>query len=312
MAGESTEVALPDLSGRVALVTGGSGGLGLEIVRALATAGATILMPVRDRGRGARAIAEVRQSTPDAALELYDADLSSVDSVRGLVDRLLTEGRGIDLEVMNAGIVLLGDRQRHTSADGTELHLATNFVGHFVLTTGILPLLRSTDARVVVQCSGIAQFSDIDWDDIQCERRYGPLRAYAASKVALGLFATELQRRSTAWDWGVTVKLCHPGIAPDTGIAGTIRKRLTGGATHRIVQRVSNSPRQAAQPALLAAISDAAGPSFFGPSGFGHTRGSAAPQRSYRHVTDATGGRRAWDLGLRLANVAASDAGTIP
>lgn len=304
-------VRLPELTGRVALVTGGSSGVGLEIVRALAGAGATILMPVRDRGRGAKAIDSVRRTVPDAAVELYDLDLARIDSVRLFVDRLLDEGRAIDLEVMNAGIVLLGDGERHTSPDGLELHLATNFAGHFALTTGILPLLRDAEARVVVQCSVIARFSDIDWDDVQVERRYTPLRAYGSSKVALGLFGTELARRSAESGWGLTVKLCHPGIAPDTGIAGAVRERLTGGPVHRLVRRVSNTPEQAAQPALLAATIAADGPLFFGPSGFGQLGGPAAPQRIYRHLVARDGGKRAWELGRRLTDRAATDADTM-
>jgi NAD(P)-dependent dehydrogenase (short-subunit alcohol dehydrogenase family) len=222
------------------------------------------------------------------------------------------EGDPIDLYVMNAGIVLLGDQERRTSPSGSELHLATNFVGHYALTTGILPLLSAGGARVVAQCSSIAQLLDIDWNDVQCRRRYSPLRAYASSKVALGLFADELGRRSAAHGWGLTVKVSHPGIAPDTGIAGTVRERLTGSRVHTFVRRISNTPAQAAQPALMAAVADAAGASFFGPSGFLHLGGPAAPQRIYRHLVAPGGGERAWALGARLSGHPVPDADTMP
>lgn len=290
-------IAMPDLTGRSALVTGASSGVGLEIARALAAAGARVILPVRDRGRGERAIAAIRETAPDAALALRDLDLARLDSVRALATTLLADAAPLDLYVMNAGIVMLGDPVRHLSPDGFELHFATNFLGHFALTLGILPLLGG--ARIVSQSSGIVGLRDIDWNDVQVERRYGALKAYGSSKVALGLFAMELART------GMDVQLSHPGVAPDTGIAGTVRQRHTGGVMHRLATRLGNTPAEAAEPALLAAttVSPASTPTLFGPAGFGHVGGRAAPQRMFRHLLDPDGGRRIWAVGEALSKV---------
>lgn len=289
--------AMPDLKGQNALVTGASSGVGLEIARALAAAGASIILPVRDRGRGERAMAAIRETAPDAALTLRDLDLARLDSVRALARTLMTDAVPLDLYVMNAGIVMLGDRVRHTSADGFELHLATNFLGHFALTLGILPLLDR--ARIVSQSSAIVAFRDIDWNDVQVERRYSAVKAYGSSKVALGLFTIELART------GMDVQLSHPGIAPDTGIAGTVRARRAGGLAHRLATRLGNTPAQAAEPALMAATTRSSTPTLFGPSGFGHLGGKGAPQRMFRHLRDAGGGRRIWALGEALSDMSA-------
>jgi len=300
-------ITLPDLRGRTAVVTGASDGVGVEIAHGLACAGADVVLPVRNRAKGERVIAGIRESQPEARLTLRELDLARLDSVAALADALVSERVPIDLLVLNAGIVLLGDPERHLTADGFELHFQTNFLGHFALTTALLPLLRersarASEARVVVQCSLAAGVSQLDWDDLQSSRRYSPLRAYGASKIALGLFGYELARRSAAGSWGLTVQLSHPGVVPDTGIAPALRARAKGGAQHSVARFVGNSPEQAAQPGLLAAVAPAGpgAPQFFGPSGMLHFGGPPAAQRPYRRITDAAAGERIWGLAERL------------
>jgi len=221
--------------------------------------------------------------------------------VRALAAVLLAERTPLDIVVLNAGIVLLGDPERHVSADGFELHFQTNFLGHFALTTALLPLLRERGARVVVQLSLAAGVSRLAWDDLQSERRYSPLRAYGASKVALGLFACELARRSAAGSWGVTEHMSHPGVVPDTGIAPAMRARDRRGAAGGLAARLGNSPAQAAQPALLAAVTESAlPPAFFGPAGALHLGGRAVVLRPYRRLADPAAGARMWAVAEQL------------
>ncbi|WP_203582472.1 SDR family oxidoreductase [Microbacterium hibisci] len=294
------EFALPDLRGRTALVTGASNGVGTEIARGLAEAGAALILPVRNREKGESAAARIRAGAPDAGVSLRDLDLARLDSTRALAETLLAERPPLDLVVLNAGIVLLGDPVRHLSADGFELHFQTNFLGHFALTTALLPLLRERRTRVVVQLSLAAGMSTLDWHDLQSARRYAPLRAYGASKVALGLFGYELARRSAAEGWGIVVHLSHPGVVPDTGIAPAMRARDRGGVGRGLAERLGNPPARAAQPALMAAVTDAAPPCFFGPSGALHFGGAASRQRPYRRLTDPVAGARLWSVATQL------------
>lgn len=297
----ASPVAMPDLRGRTALVTGASDGVGVEIARGLAAAGADLLLPVRNRAKGERAIQSIRATAPDARLSLRDLDLARLETVRALAEALRAERVPLDLLVLNAGIVLLGDPERHVSQDGFELHFQTNFLGHFALTTALLPLLQEQRTRVVVQLSLAAGVSAVPWDDLPSERRYRPLRAYGASKVALGLFGYELARRSETHGWGITVHLSHPGVVPGTAIAPAMRARDRNGAGRALAERLGGTPSQAAQSALLAAIAPAEEvPRFFGPSGAFHFGGPAAPQRPYHRLTGGPEGAHLWQVAERL------------
>ncbi|HET8926757.1 MAG TPA: SDR family NAD(P)-dependent oxidoreductase [Microbacterium sp.] len=279
-----------------ALVTGGSSGVGLQIARALTAAGAEVVLPVRDRARGERAVTAIREDVPAARLTLCDLDLAGLGSVRECA-AALAAGPPIDLVVLNAGVVLLGDPQRHVTEDGFELHFQTNFLGHAALVHGLLPLLRAWRTRVVVQSSLGSAFFGVRWDDLQLERRYGALRAYGSSKTALGLFACELARRESQ----LTVHVAHPGIVPATAIAPDARRRVYPGIRDFVVHHLGNPPADAALPALAAATTDAPAPAFFAPSGWLQVAGRRARQRRlFRRIVDAAAGRRIWDLTERL------------
>ncbi|GAA1948981.1 SDR family NAD(P)-dependent oxidoreductase [Agromyces allii] len=296
----TSAVQLPDLSGTRALVTGASDGIGLEIARALAEAGAEVLMPVRNLEKGGRAEARIREHDPDARLALADLDLARLDSVHALVASLLAEGRPIDLVVLNAGVVLLGDRERHMSVDGYEVHFQTNFLGHAVLVLGILPLLlASPEPRVAVQGSLAAASARLDLDDEFVTGRYTPLRAYGSSKLALGLFGLELARRHAAD--GLRVGLCHPGIAPDTAIAPDLRAKAPA-YQRRLSRRLGNTPAQAAQPALAALTTDVATGRLIAPSGLFQLSGRPVPTKLFRRLDDPAAAARVWTLAQRIAD----------
>lgn len=284
-------------SGRRALVTGASSGVGLEIARALAAEGAHVVLPVRNRDRGDAAMRSIRESVPEASLEVRALDLADLASVSALGEALRAEGAPLDLYVMNAGIILLGDRERHVTVDGHELHLQTNFLGHAALTRELMPLLQAGRARVAVQLSLAAPRGRVD--DLESERRYSAWRAYAGSKRAFGLWGVELARRSAAEGRGLNVNLCHPGVAPDTGIAADMRRQPKGaesGGRAQLARRLGNTPAQAAQPALMALASDVAPGRFYVPGGRFGLSGAPRERALFRALRDAGEARRMWEF----------------
>jgi NAD(P)-dependent dehydrogenase (short-subunit alcohol dehydrogenase family) len=157
-----------------------------------------------------------------------------------------------------------------------------------------------------------ARRGSVGWDDVNAERAYRPQRAYSASKIALGLFALELDRRSRAEGWGITSNLAHPGVAPTNLLAAQpVYGREADTGAVRLIRRLSargilvGTPETAALPALFAATSpEAEGGRFYGPSGPGHLGGAPAEQRLYPPLRDAAAAARVWDESLRMTGVA--------
>ena len=303
------DLAVPDLAGKLAVVTGGSDGVGVGLATRLAGAGAQVVLPVRNQAKGAAAIDRIRAAVPYARVSLRELDLASLKSVEALAETLDDEGRPIHLLINNAGV--MAPATRHTTVDGFELQFGTNYVGHVALTARLLPLLRAGRARITTMTSSAARQGKINWDDLQSEQKYSPVRSYGQSKLADLLFAVELDRRSTAGGWGVVSNAAHPGTTltnlyaagPDLGRErpspyAAIMTRLAGWGL--FVQGVD----QGLQPALYAATSPHAhGGRLYGPDGFGQFTGGPAELTLYRSARDETAAARLWDLSLGLAGV---------
>ena len=295
-------ITVPGLAGRLAVVTGASDGVGLGIATRLAGAGAEVVMPVRNRGKGEAAIARIKQQHPAAVVSLRDLDLSALASVAALGATLRAEDRPIHLLINNAGVMTPPGRQ--TTADGFELQFGSNHLGHFALVGALLPLLRAGRARVTSQISIAANQNAINWDDLNWERSYNGGRAYSQSKIALGLFGLELDRRSQAGDWGITSNLAHPGVAPTSLLAArpevgrsqdTVGVRVIRALSARglIVGNLATAPL----PALMAATApEARGGRMYGPSGLGHLSGAPAEQALYSRLRSADDARRIWTI----------------
>ena len=194
-----------DLTGRRALITGASTGLGEETARALAAHGAEVVLAVRDPERGDAAMARIRTSVPDARLSQRIVALDSLGSVAAFTASYLADGEPLDLLIANAGI--MGCPQQAT-VDGWEMQIGTNHLGHFALTVPLLPMLVD-GGRVIVLSSAGHRFSDVDLDDPNFERtEYDPWVAYGRSKTANALFARELDRRLAGRAHAFSV---HPG-----------------------------------------------------------------------------------------------------
>ncbi|MFJ7242105.1 SDR family oxidoreductase [Streptomyces olivaceus] len=300
------DITVPDQSGRRAVVTGASDGIGLGIATRLAAAGAEVVLPVRNPRKGGAALDAIRGQVPDADVSLRTLDLSSLDSVAALGRTLLTEDRPVHLLVNNAGVMTPPERQ--TTADGFELQFGTNHLGHFALVAHLLPLLRAGRARVTSQISVAANQHAINWDDLNWERSYDGRRAYSQSKIAFGLFGLELDRRSAAAGWGITSNLSHPGVAPTSLLAARPevgRDKDTMGV--RVIRALPargillGTVRTAQLPALYAATSpEAAGGALYGPGGPGHLGGPPAHQKLYTRLHGTDEARRVWERSEEL------------
>lgn len=188
-----------DLSGKLAIVTGGYSGLGLETTRALAGAGARVVVPARRPAHAQHAIASI------PGTEIDELDLADPDSVHRFADRFRASSRDIDIIIAGAGIMACPETR---VGPGWEAHFAVNHLGHYALINHLSPALNR-GARIVAVSSAGHQLSGIRWDDIHFDRGYDRFLAYAQSKTANALFALELDRRGR--DAGVRAFSVHPG-----------------------------------------------------------------------------------------------------
>ncbi len=304
------DITVPDLSGRLAVITGASDGVGLALAHRLAAAGAELVLPVRNARKGEAARTRIREQNPAAQVSLRTLDLSSLASVAALGQTLLDEGRPIHILVNNAGVMTPPDRQ--STSDSFELQFGSNHLGHFALVGHLLPLLRAARARIVSQISIAANQGSINWPDLNWERSYNAGRAYSQSKIAFGLFGLELARRSEAGDWGVTSYLSHPGIAPTNLLAAHPeygRSNDTLGV--RLIRRLSargllvGTVESALLPAFYAATSpEAKNGRFYGPKGLGHLGGPPAEQKLYSRLRSTEEAQRVWEVSEELTKVA--------
>jgi len=251
---------IPDLHGRVAVVTGANGGLGLETARALVRAGAHVLMAARDAAKATGAEADLRSTVPDASVEVVALDLASLASVRQAADDILAAHSTVDILVNNAG--LMGIPQR-TTEDGFEMQFGVNHLGHFALTAHLLPaLLRAEAARVVTVTSTAHHMGRaMDPRNPHLAGRYGPWRAYGQSKLANYHFALGLQDRFAAAGTRAASLLAHPGLS-NTELQATSVAETGGGRSqqffHSLASRVGMTPADGALPQLRAATDPAA------------------------------------------------------
>jgi NAD(P)-dependent dehydrogenase (short-subunit alcohol dehydrogenase family) len=273
-----TTSQIPDLSGRTAVVTGANSGLGLWTSLALAQHGAHVVMACRDPRRGDEALGQVRVQAPGSSAELRALDLADLSSVRAFAADLLADRPRIDILVNNAGV--MAPPRRLTTADGFELQIGTNHLGHFALTGELLPGLVAGPSRVVTVSSMAHRTGRIDLDDLSSERSYRPWAAYGQSKLANLLFTMELQRRSDAAGADLTSVAAHPGYSATSLVRNGVGSSRAGlGGLLSVVMdaatKVLGQPAEAgAWPSLYAAtMPDVRGTEYFGPHAFGGWRG---------------------------------------
>ena len=309
----STTYDVPDQRGRRAIVTGANSGLGYEIARRLAEAGAEVVLAVRDPAKGEDARRSIAADHPGALLTVAEIDVASLASVARFAGEMTEAGRPIDLLINNAGIMAVPGR--HLTPDGFELQFATDYLGAFALTARLLPLLRESESpRVLTMSSLAAWMGPIDFANLQGERSYSAWRAYGQAKLADLLFVRELDRRSRDGGWGVMAVSAHPGLTrTNLGQSGpgddqrSPLKTITQAITSQLMRLPigSQQPERGAEPALFAATSPAAiGGGFYGPDGLLELTGGPKPARVPRTARDAAVAKRLWDVSEELTGVA--------
>lgn len=301
MAERWTAEQIPDQSGRVAVVTGANSGLGLVTARALAVAGADVVLGCRDATKGEQAVASIRAATPRGTVAVAEMDLSSLASIRAFADRFNAERDGLDLLINNAGVMA---SPRAETADGFELQLGTNHLGHFALSGLLLGRMQGrAGARVVTVSSTAHRFGRIRFDDLQGERRYGRWRAYCQSKLANVLFARELDRRLRAAGSSVASMAAHPGYA------ATNLQAAGPPAYERPILALANLLlAQSAEMGALSQLYAATRPYldgglFVGPDGFDEQRGYPKIVAPVKRGQDQATAERLWSVSEHLAEV---------
>lgn len=297
---------IPSQVGRIAVVTGATSGIGYETAKALAAAGAEVIVASRDEKKGADVVARIRADHPGAAVRFEALDLASLASVADCAGRIAESVPQIDLLINNAGVMAIPTR--HETVDGFEMQLGANYLGHFALDMHLMPKVMEAPAPRVVTISSIAYRSGkIDFDDLQLKNGYRPWKAYCQSKLATLMFSFELERRAIAESWNLISVAAHPGLAV-TGLQSA-GPRFGREGKVSLVERVgkvfepflSQPATAGALPTLFAATSpQAIGGVMYGPDGFYELKGPPTLSKIVSRALDRTAWRRLWEASEQL------------
>lgn len=291
---------IPDLDGTTAVVTGSNTGIGLETAAALAAAGACTVLACRNLDKAESARAEIAGRRVRGPVEVLRLDLADQSQIADAADELLERFPRIDRLINNAGVM---SDERAETADGHELLLGTNHLGHFAFTGRILPaILAAPDSRVVTVTSLSQKFGRLNWNDLHLTQKFKPMAAYAQSKLANITFAVAFQKRLAAALEDTASLVAHPGFA-DTDIIRN-RKRQPSDLQRRLAERFVQTPAEACRSSLRAATDPTAyGGEFYGPSHRLETHGHPVPVRPSRRALDEQEQRRLWDVSVEHTGV---------
>jgi len=289
---------LPDLTGKTYAITGGNSGLGLEAAKLLAGKGARVVITSRKADKASAALAEVRAHTPGADVDFVLLDLTDPASIERAAAALIEKCPTLDALINNAGVMQPPETR---TAEGFELQMATNHLGHFRLNKRLLAHLEASVGRIVAVSSIAHKYGKIDFDDLMFEESYDPTASYAQSKLANLMYAFELDRRLKARGSTVSAIPCHPGYAATNlqsagvGMDGGSRFfRSLYSVTNKLV---AQSAERGAWPLVLAAADPSAeAGTYYGPTGMSQMRGPVGASFVDKRARDQATARKLWEV----------------
>lgn len=301
-----TAANIPDLSGKVAIVTGASSGLGLIAARELAAHGADVTLAVRNTAKGAQASAEIRATHPNAQVTVAHLDLTDLANIATFAETFAKSHKRLDILINNAGI--MGLPTREVTKDGFEAQFGTNHLGHFALTGNLLPLIKKTKgARIVTVSSNLHKNGSMNFDDLNAEKSYKGWGAYSQSKLANLLFTSELQRRLAAAKVDAIAVAAHPGWSnTPLMVSGPMKGR--GAFMKWLGQSVNNRMAQPVEMGALNEIYAAVAPGvqgndYFGPDGKKNQSGYPSHNDRSEAAKNQADAERLWTMSEVLTGV---------
>jgi len=287
---------IPDLSGKVIIVTGASSGLGKEIATVLASKNATVVMAVRNTEKTQVVVNEIKEACPKANLDIRKLKLDSLESVKEFAQGILKDYKSLDILINNAGVMAC---PFSLTQDGFEIQMGVNHFGHFALTGLLMPLLKSTkNSRIVATSSVAHKNGNMDFEDINWGKRdYKTMQAYSDSKLANLYFTYELSRRLEGKDNNPMVVAAHPGVTSTELSRHSLIFRT-------LIPLFGQKADAGSLPTLRAAFdTEAKSGDYFGPDGFMEFRGNAVLVKSTPQSYDKAKAGQLWEISEKLTGV---------
>jgi NAD(P)-dependent dehydrogenase (short-subunit alcohol dehydrogenase family) len=287
---------IPNLEGKVAIITGATSGLGKEAAKVLSSKGAKVIMAVRNTKKGDTVVQEIKDVIPNASIDVRKLDLDSLKSVKEFSDGVSASYDRLDILINNAGVMACPFSK---TTDGFEIQMGVNHLGHFALTGHLMPLLKKTkDSRIVATSSIAHRQGNINFDDINwADREYATGKAYGDSKIANLYFTYELARKLKGDPNAPKVTAAHPGWTS------------TDLQRHSLVFRILNpifsqKVENGVLPTLRAAVDeDAKSGDYYGPAGFQEMKGAPVVVKSNELSHNEANAKRLWEVSEKMTGV---------
>lgn len=286
---------IPTQQDRTVIVTGANSGIGLQIAHVLSGQGAQVILACRDQSKAQTAVRQLQAKLPTANVSYAIVDLADLSSIRAFAAKFQAQHHHLDCLINNAGIMLPPFTK---TKDGFELQFGVNHLGHFALTGLLLPCLNRAEQPRVVQVSSLShRGSNIDFDNLNAERKYKPIAAYGQSKLANLLFILELQRRVASNHGHLIALAAHPGFTLSN------LQRYTR-STWFMAKLFAQDAQSGALPILYAATAqEVNGGEYFGPKQWGELRGAPTHAKRSRQALQPDLAKKLWEVSEQLTQV---------